>query len=54
MIALLLQSDQKGLPADDYDGSKWSDRLDKLKPATRQPSLQFARCGISPTSISAR
>jgi hypothetical protein len=38
VIALLLQSDQKGLSADDYDGSKWSDRLDKLKPATRQPS----------------
>ncbi len=37
VIALLLQADQKGLSADDYDGSKWSDRLDKLKPATRQP-----------------
>ena len=37
VIALLLQADQKGLSADDYDGSKWSDRLNKLKPATRQP-----------------
>jgi len=38
VIALLLQADQKGLSADDYDGSKWSGRLDKLKPAARQPS----------------
>lgn len=37
VIGLLLQADQKGLSADDYDGSKWSDRLNKLKPATRQP-----------------
>ena len=38
VIALLLQADQKGLSADDYDGPKWSGRLDKLKPATRKPS----------------
>ena len=38
VIALLLQADQKGLSADDYDGSRWNDRLAKLKPATRQPS----------------
>jgi L,D-transpeptidase YcbB len=37
MIALMLQADQKGLSADDYDGSRWNDRLAKLKPATRQP-----------------
>ena len=37
VIGLLLQADQKGLSADDYDGSRWSDRLNKLKPATRQP-----------------
>jgi len=38
LIALLLQADQKGLSADDYDGSKWSGRVDKLKPATRRPT----------------
>src|SRR5271157_218122 len=38
VIALLLQADQKGLSAEDYDGSRWSDRLAKLKPATRQPT----------------
>jgi murein L,D-transpeptidase YcbB/YkuD len=37
VIALMLQADQKGLSADDYDGSRWSDRLAKLKPATRSP-----------------
>ncbi len=38
VIALLLKADQKGLSAEDYDGSRWNDRLAKLKPATRQPS----------------
>ena len=38
IIALLLQADQKGLSADDYDGPRWHDRLAKLKPATQQPS----------------
>jgi murein L,D-transpeptidase YcbB/YkuD len=38
MIAVLLQAEQKGLSADDYDGPRWNDRLAKLKPATRQPS----------------
>jgi murein L,D-transpeptidase YcbB/YkuD len=37
-IALLLQAEQKGLFADDYDGAQWSNRLAKLKPATRQPA----------------
>ena len=37
-IALMLQASQKGLSADDYDGSRWSDRLAKLKPATPQPA----------------
>jgi len=45
VIALLLQADQKGLSADDYDGPRWSARLAKLNPATSQPSeadaLQF-------------
>lgn len=37
VIALLLEADQKGLSAGDYDGDMWSGRLAKLKPATRQP-----------------
>jgi len=36
-IAVLLQADQKGLSAEDYDGPRWSDRLAKLKPAAPQP-----------------
>ena len=38
VIALILRADEKGLSADDYDGPRWSDRLAKLKPATRQPA----------------
>jgi L,D-transpeptidase YcbB len=38
MIDLLLQSDKKGLSADDYDGPRWNERLAKLKPASRQPT----------------
>jgi L,D-transpeptidase YcbB len=38
VIALLLQADQKGLSASDYDGDLWGARLAKLKPATRQPT----------------
>jgi murein L,D-transpeptidase YcbB/YkuD len=37
-IALLSQAEQKGLSPDDYDGSLWSGRLAKLKPAAVQPS----------------
>ena len=37
VIEVMLQADQKGLSADDYDGSRWSDRLARLKPGTRQP-----------------
>lgn len=37
-IAILLQADQEGLSAQDYDGPRWADRLAKLKPATPQPS----------------
>jgi len=37
VITLMLQADQKGLAADDYDGSRWNDRLARLKPATTQP-----------------
>ena len=38
VIALMLQADQKGLFADDYDGPRWNDRLARLKPATPQPT----------------
>ncbi len=38
VIALLLQADQKGLSADDYDGPRWSARLAKLKPGRAEPS----------------
>jgi murein L,D-transpeptidase YcbB/YkuD len=38
IIALLLQADQKGLSAEDYDGPRWSDRLAKLKSPASQPS----------------
>ena len=37
MIALLQRADRKGLSPDDYDGSRWRARLDKLKPASRNP-----------------
>ena len=37
LIAVLRLADQKGLSAEDYDGSRWDSRLAKLKPATRQP-----------------
>jgi murein L,D-transpeptidase YcbB/YkuD len=38
MIGLLLEADQKGLSADDYDGPRWNDRLARVKPATMQPT----------------
>jgi L,D-transpeptidase YcbB len=38
VIAVLFQADQKGLNTEDYDASRWADRLAKLKPATAQPS----------------
>jgi len=38
VIALMLQADQKGLSADDYDGPRWNDRLAKLRPTARQPT----------------
>jgi murein L,D-transpeptidase YcbB/YkuD len=38
VIAVLLQADQKGLSAEDYDGPRWRDRLAKLKPVTDRPS----------------
>jgi murein L,D-transpeptidase YcbB/YkuD len=38
LITLMLQAEEKGLSADDYDRSRWNDRLAKLKPATPQPT----------------
>jgi len=38
VIAILLNAEQKGLSAEDYDGPHWADRLAKLKPAAAQPS----------------
>jgi hypothetical protein len=38
VITLMLQAEEKGLSADDYDRSRWNDRLAKLKPATPQPT----------------
>jgi L,D-transpeptidase YcbB len=38
VIAILQQADQKGLSAEDYDASRWSARLAKLKPSTKQPT----------------
>ena len=38
LIAVMRQAEHKGLSAEDYDGSRWDDRLAKLKPATRQPA----------------
>jgi len=37
-IAFLSNADQKGLSAEDYDGTRWSERLGKLKPGVPQPS----------------
>jgi murein L,D-transpeptidase YcbB/YkuD len=41
-IAILLQADQKGLSAEDYDGPRWRDRLAKLKPTASQPTEKDA------------
>jgi L,D-transpeptidase YcbB len=38
VIAILKNADQEGLFAEDYDGSRWSDRVAKLKPTAPQPS----------------
>ena len=38
VISILLKAEQKGLAAEDYDGSRWGDRLARLNPATVQPS----------------
>jgi L,D-transpeptidase YcbB len=42
IIALLQAADQKGLSAEDYDGSRWNARLGKLKPAAQHPAEEDA------------
>ncbi len=42
VISLLSKADQKGLNAEDYDASRWSGRLAKLKPASSHPSEEDA------------
>jgi L,D-transpeptidase YcbB len=37
MIAVLRNAGEKGLSAEDYDGSRWPARLAHLRPATREP-----------------
>jgi murein L,D-transpeptidase YcbB/YkuD len=37
MIVALQTADEKGLSADDYDGSRWPERLAHLSPASRDP-----------------
>lgn len=37
-IAVLQGADDKGLSAEDYDGSRWIGRLEKVKPFTSQPA----------------
>ena len=38
VIAVLRQADQKGLSAEDYDGSHWPSRLAKLEPSVAKPT----------------
>ena len=38
VIAILKNADQEGLFAEDYDGSRWGDRVARLKPTAPQPS----------------
>lgn len=41
LIALFREADRKGLSAEDYDGSRWDERLAWLRPETRQPIEAF-------------
>ena len=41
LIALFREADRKGLSAEDYDGSRWDQRLAWLRPETRQPIEAF-------------
>lgn len=55
LIASILQADQKGLSAEDYDGPRWNDRLSKLAPATRRPAEEdIAKFDLALTVCSMR
>src|SRR6202046_1352892 len=43
LIGILLNAEQKGLSADDYDGPRWNDRLEKLKPASHPSEADAGR-----------
>jgi murein L,D-transpeptidase YcbB/YkuD len=38
LVSVLLNAEQKGLAAEDYDGPRWGDRLAKLKSASVEPA----------------
>jgi murein L,D-transpeptidase YcbB/YkuD len=42
VIVLLLKADQKGLSAEDYDGSRWNARLAKFRAAAQRPTDEDA------------
>jgi len=55
VIALLLEADQKGLSADDYDGPMWNERLARLKPKVQQPTeAEAAKFDLSLTVCAMR
>ena len=43
LIGILLNAEQKGLSAEDYDGPRWNDRLEKLKPASHPSEADAVR-----------
>jgi L,D-transpeptidase YcbB len=43
LIGILLNAEQKGLSAEDYDGPRWGDRLTKLKPASNPSEADAVR-----------
>jgi len=55
VIALMLDADQKGLSADDYDGPRWNERLARLKPKAQQPTeAEAAKFDLSLTVCAMR
>jgi L,D-transpeptidase YcbB len=54
MIALMLQADQKGLSAEDYDGPRWSDRLAKLSAAREPAEADLVRFDLALTVCAMR
>src|SRR5208282_5066443 len=50
MIAVLQRADEKGLSAEDYDGSRWSERVAHLRPAIQDPKdLDLVRFDVALT-----